>query len=40
MTSSEMKSMKIAPNDILVAFKDSDGGIEVYTFGDGGVELA
>jgi hypothetical protein len=40
MTPSEMKSMKIEPDDILVAFKSADGDIEVYTFGDGGVQLA
>ena len=40
MTPTEMKSMGILPEDILVAFKDSDGDIEVYTYGEGGVELA
>jgi hypothetical protein len=40
MNPAEIKSMGIKPEDILVAFKDSDGDINVYTFGDGGVELA
>jgi hypothetical protein len=40
MNPNEMKSMGIESNDILVAFKDSDGDIEVYTYGEGGVELA
>jgi hypothetical protein len=35
----EMKNMGIEPTDILVAFKDSEGGINVYTYGEGGVEL-
>jgi hypothetical protein len=40
MNPTEMKSMGIDPDSILVAFKDSDGDIEVYTYGEGGVMLA
>lgn len=39
MNSGEMKSMDLEPAGILVAFKDASGDTNVYTLGDGGVEL-
>jgi hypothetical protein len=39
MDAGEIKNMGLAPSDILVAFKDNRGDVEVYTFGDDGVEV-
>lgn len=39
MDPSEIKNMGLQPNDILVAFKDNRGDVEVYTLGDDGVEV-
>jgi len=40
MNSAAFDEFDINPTDILVAFKDETGDVNVYTFGDGGVELA
>lgn len=39
MSPGEMKNMDLEPADILVAFKTSQGDVDVYTFGDDGVML-
>jgi hypothetical protein len=38
MSPSEFRSIGLRPNDILVAFEDAEGDVEVYTYGDGGVD--